>query len=311
MCRNGGVMKLDLALYHDNSFLCYERGIATVALWLKRNFEMMFMDVWDFSILFNDKEEKNVGQLVYPGEWNLEKYLSQYHGIQVNQEKFTSADELFLTLADQINIHKPVMVDEDWLVTGIDEEKTEVHLYIIHSSKFISVSYEEFSRGIKGMGINEYVTFEIVGEEIPGIEPDFMITHTKERLHSDKSRKPGYEQVKEFAEIFCVAFDYSLELQDAEDVYEAPIVKNILDVSRGRKLFRMTLEYISRMAQADLFTEVRQRLETAENKWLFIMSLFIKAYHASRFRNAARMKVYQNIKDVVADEKFIYDFFNN
>ncbi|MBN2531400.1 MAG: hypothetical protein JXB88_00840 [Spirochaetales bacterium] len=303
-------MKLDIELYHDNSFLCYERSIATVALWLKRNFEMMFMDVWDFSILVDDKEKRNVGQLIYPGEWNLEKYIKKYHGIQVNNIKFTSNNSLLETIVSEINGNIPVMVDDDWLVTGIDEEKKEVHLFIIHSSQPVIIPWEEFTRGIKGNGIKEYFTFEITGDESTCVDPDYMFEHTKERVCSLESGKPGYEQVKEFAEIFYVAFDYSTELKDAEDVYETPIVKNILDVSRGRKLFRMTLEYISRIAHTGLFTGVQKRLETAENKWLFIMSLFIKAYHAGNFENATRMKIYRNIKDVVDDEKNIYGFFN-
>lgn len=284
--------------------MCYERAIATAALWLNRNFEMMFLDMWDFSIHHNDKGTEGVGILINSGNWNLEEYIERYHGIRVTKKKIDDQYDFFNDMISEISSKRPVLFDDDWLVIGYDTKEKGVHVYIIHDSRLVYFPWEEFIPGKK-----EYVTFKLYGDEVREINPLYAKEHTKERILKTGNKKNLYEQIKEFAEIFYVAFDYALEIKDAVDIYEAPIVKNILDLSRGRKLFGLTLRYLNKLNNTVVYDRILDKLESAENKWLFIMSLFIKAYHSQSFGEDTRIKVYRNIKDVVDDEKSIYEYF--
>ncbi len=300
-------MILNVGLYHDSSFLCYERGIATIALWLKRKFEMMFLDVWDFRLVRAVNGGSGmIGDLICPGEWNIEQYIERFHSIRMFRCNYQSELELRHVVLSQIQEQIPLMVDEDWLVYGINDVSGYVSLYCIHSSEPMAISWEQFVNGINGKGIREYFTFKLCNDEISLIEPAFVIQHTRERLL--RYNQSLQNDIKEFAEIFYTTFDFD-EIKSCVDIYEAPLVKNVLDVSRGRKLFRMALQYVDAMNSTDTFRHISTVLESTENKWLFIMSLFVKSYYAQSFDDNMRIKIYKHLKELIPEEKIVWDYF--
>lgn len=295
-------MRLGIELYSDSSLYCYERGIISASLWLKRNFEMMFMDAWDFSVFTDlESEKNNIGILVNPGEWNIEYYLKKYHGIEVNKKKYQSDYSSFLEEVNfEIDKGRPVLIGEDFLVVGTDIKNKIISAYRIRNNLFVEMPFWELKEED-----HEYVTFEMVSDDVSDMDSKYLLQYTQERISKVTNSKFIFNQIQEFAEIFYVAFDIS-EIKNALDIYETPIVKNILDVSRGRKLFVTTLKYVDGLCRTNIFDSLCTSLNDAENRWLFIMSLFIKAYYTSSLSESERLKIYRCIKDAAAYEKSIF-----
>lgn len=171
----------------------------------------MFLDTWDFRLLRGNKESRAAGDLLDPGQWEIEHYVKEFHGIEVTKKPYRGSTDILSEISRQIQNQKPVMVDEDWLVYGIDELQDCIGLYIIHSSRPALLSRELFLKGFNGKGITGYTAFDKSSRKKHDIHPQFIIGHTREQLK--KHNKPIHDMIKEYAEIFFMAFDFAAEIK--------------------------------------------------------------------------------------------------
>lgn len=291
-------MKLDLKLYDDRRMFCYERAIVSVMMYFCRNYQYMFLYTLDFT--FDDNEKLLVGNRMGSGNWKCEDLLEEHHGVllHTNTKHDTDISIFTQTIMSELKNNRPVFVEEDILITGMSESMPEFNVYKINNSTQDMVGantlYQESG---------DFLTFEIVGKDISDVDIKYVI----DSLWIKNSVERYTQSIKKFADCFLNCFDMKAESEDAGQFDEIPIVKNIIEVGRGRRLYKMLLEFVDQISHTQLFTDICSMLIDVENRWLMVTSKLMHAYYTGTFREKDKVLIYNQLIEIADYEDLLME----
>lgn len=260
-------MKLEVHLVNESGMDCVEIEYATVAKYLGRNYELMFIDAWGFEVAeqmkvrlarFSEEEKKElmkrykdtIGNRLSVGDIEIEKYLQQYHGIKVNKSTTKELTHVIHIIKEQIDKGMPVAMWFDqhympWtkeirkegplryagrmMIHGYDDEKKLFYCLDIHGRMEGQVMpFAVFEEFLNAQEEFTYDTFELTEKRtVPTIEEFFA--HVIAKIQGEQVGHPNMFQHMQW---FADYVESSLNME------------NEIAVSQGRRTMPNTPTHI-------------------------------------------------------------------
>ncbi len=286
-------MILNIPLIKLSEMFCEEAASASIATWLNRNYEMMYVDALRFKFDYDAAVKTGfIGDKLFSGLDISEMYknLEFYHGITAR-------------LANDIDYFKVVeILEEKKSPVGLgiparycDFSQTEQSLYLllvgydegcfycydIHSGE-PDVKRLPFSSVAKAQenGDALYVVYEVNETKDRNLSLHTFVEHFKPWHYTN-----NYDIKKQMlllAECIKSFMDISVETAGYANYFDAPIFLGIVNVMRSRKLMSNMFQYVYSVTgdqNADIIAYYLADISRAWKKiWAMLQKLYLKKY---------------------------------
>lgn len=309
--------RLEIIVKYDNTFNCLENLIVSVAKWLGYNYEMFFLDCWEFNYSKNDK----IGNAIKLNEMCGYDYLEIYHGLKMEYYEIGNlADKMSClnSIKEQISKKIPVIVGMNpywcpWfiekyqkinsrhacLILGMDKENNLDLVDIQYANNGYTLSYNDFIYGSL-----YYIIFKPLNKSNVNINiRDIINNHIL-----NKDFVGMFLQLKSFLDdINNLDFDKEIEGYENNPT-GAPIFKNIYKISQSRRKFSASLMYLNKYLPNDsnLLNILSDKMKCVGEQWLSIFGMLCKAYYSINRRDKIKERIVEKITDVIKEEERIF-----
>ncbi|OAB44753.1 non-ribosomal peptide synthetase [Paenibacillus glacialis] len=261
-----------------DSLSCTEMEIASLAGWLKRDFEFMFANSWNFaydSSLSDQVSECLSTDLVY--DYIL---LEEYHGMSFEEKKLLTNKEILADIVKDLSQGKPILVilkasaipwDGGYLnpnneryhvatITGITEDhQTLICTDSWYNKYAIRLSVTDFQKAY-----STHYSLELTREE--SLFTNWQTIVQKHVLTIRNDVNP-FQQMRDFALAVRNHTDLVGELRGHKSWADAPLSKTIINISIGRILFSNILKLLIKKNNIWLLEQIIEKLEEASYQW--------------------------------------------
>lgn len=314
-------MLLEINLQQKQGMSCEESGLATVSLWLKRRYEMIFSQNWNFKLTEpNPQVPGSIGRRIVVEKGDIFQLIEQYHGIRTTRHFMVHSPEIFEVASREIKAGFPIAVIFDYqylslvppkkrmaqfrnfpmLVIGIDHSRQNVYCLDIHFlKKVIVLSFENFCQGYAG-----FMTFSVIGDE-KTVDWREVIQWNTDRLIKDQT----FDALRTLSRLITESLDFSIENEkEFIDNVEPVISEKITTVYNSRFLFSQTLAYLIDFQKAPILGQFQDGFMKLSSQWLSVWSILTMAFrqrelNVQRDFEAQMRKVSQKILDIAGLEE--------
>ena len=282
-------MKIDINPIDYKFSNCFEAILANIAFWKNRNFELMYVNEWDFKYKLQNKDIANPLGNSLDSFCDKRNPLWHYHGIKFTQYESSSFDNLVEIIINQILI-KPITVRIDtfffsWdksynkhhnlnhiiFVNGIDIEKEILYctdpFYRICD---IEVSFDCFIKGYTG----KYGIFEFENDISETIDGRIIIKNLVDSLFINKV----FDSIRLFASELSKIETLSNELKGYKEGWQTPLYYNISEILNSRKRVPILLSFVAKKYNYREFIDFEKELYLISKKWDMLKDLILKMF---------------------------------
>jgi hypothetical protein len=304
-------MKIEIVRKKD--MFCLETALSTICNYFDIPYQMLFARTWGYDY---QGEDLCIGNNISIIDWELRDNIKQFGIIEevitevnadnleyirnaVKQGKLAIVS-MDMTKFNEMNGTSYVGLYAPYLLCSYDREFVAYDLHYTH--KKISMSDEVFMCACR-RGL-------LYGAEKQ--KASFNFNYNIKELHRILiPSKPDFEKIEHLAKLFAsgvVDLEYETkDLAEGEAPVEAPIIRKIETLSRGRNLFSLYLEYINSMITEIDIAEVCGKTSYWAGKWNLIKVILIKAYYKKDFSQDVMKKVALILYDIARGEKELYE----
>lgn len=311
----------DIQFINDSDYTCLEKIVATIANAYQRNYEMVFMNYWNFRFKSRESaDNQKIGERIVVRRDRITEQLLQYHGIRAIPESRCNAAKLLECITTELAAGRLVSLKFDqyylpWateknrtvlrsrgslIVTGIDQRG--VHCIDVHGSKRQEVlPLDCFELGCVTTD-GGLVRFLPVHDEVIEISWDEVV----ESLVRQITETNMYDQIRSFAEAIGQDVDFFKESDQAVDIENITLIKRFKDVCRSRMLFSKTLHYLALLPiNQEIATEIlhyEEKFLQISSMWRLIYSTIVKAFYLQRLGSELSAATEQRVREAAAAE---------
>ncbi len=283
-------MLLDIKPLHGSGYNCLEDLLASTAVWLGREYMLMFERCWDFEYQPQGDSSDLLGERIFEGADHYWTSIEKYHGITgVWYENEENPWEL---ITQEIHESRPMVINIDafWipqahtyqvqhqnhfiLATGYDDTKKEV-FYI---DPYLSNNLNTISLDILSKSGANYVglVFEAENRGIFNwqevIRESLFWTSRKKDDGSD-----CFNSIRQFADEVECSLNIENEIKGYKFESIIPLFFNLFSIGSNRFKYGRFIYYIAECFQLKDLTPVRKRFEKLAWDWYEIRSILMKA----------------------------------
>lgn len=278
-------MFLDLKLEQKHEMFCEEAIMASVAVWFKRRYEMIFSQSWNFKIREEDPEYPGYfGSRILLTSGDQLQLLERYHGIRTIYHDVSDFAGILNIANEQITAGFPIVVwinydyvplipekirlseSFPFLIAGVDDVHQNVYCLDVHYvKKIFPLSFENFAKAFSGC-----VTFELAHDEMSNIDWRQIIKFNTEALRENDS----FNLMKEFSRQVPY-LDQPRGINGRSDIRE--VIEKLKLIYRSRIVFSDALAYLIENHQAQALLERQKRLKELANQWYLAWGCLSKA----------------------------------
>ncbi len=324
-------MLLDIKLIKTTSMYCPESAAASVSTWLNRNYEMMFCRMWGFDFLQEDPGFPGViGKRITAGfnEVDMLKLYKIYHGITTNVQQIKHINVVD-KIKHELKKGMPVGVflhNHEYCFQGADTVQNPVSGFILiigqENDTFIyldignnilntkSLPTKNFLKSEPDMKDNRYILlcFSVVGNEQKEVTfKDFFLNFKKNIVN----QKNAFESMRSLAECIGTKLNLDYERCDIKEIYYIPLLYNIMQVLRARKLLSSTLNYIWRKTDNAFVYDLAMEFMWIGGEWNLIWNLLNKSYYIQELSNdklqKLQLRIANKINEIASNEELLVD----
>jgi hypothetical protein len=313
----------------DDPF-CLEDSIATYAHWIGRDYELMFMNSWDFNYALPDETNSSlIGERIFFDDNNnasqsFSQLLENYHGIKLSRLNSNSIQEEILNTQSELIAERPLLLVADvfWCPWAIGFQKYHgSHVYLINGlddqiagflcvdcfnlTSFLSLPLINFMKGRTNLG-----RFTIFDE--PVINPDDIINSVymiATKLLGGEKTANSFNHMRELANEINQNFDIRRELGGQTAYQNTFLWKGIFEIALRRTKFALLLKYISKKfsSREDFYLEMSLHFKESMFMWYKILSMLGKIFLINKPDTDIIRRLASSIKDVADyEEKLAY-----
>lgn len=303
---------------HDESLNCILDLVWSLSSWWGRNYELMFVEAWDFPFVMPDANaSRTMGERFIMDPLKFYKSLEHYHGINADWTNFDipspTIPVILPIVKRELAEGRPVAIGINsfycpwdigyqqhhsihfFLAIGLDE----TNMYCVdgfYNKQSIPISMEELTQGCLGC-----VTFAITHDELKDIDWKNILESIVTRLQDANGGNNAFMAMERFNDEMLTSMDLNTEAQGEEFFWNTPLIRKLLEISRGRRQLAKTLQFIANRYNVTPLTGISQRMEKAGWRWDTVRSLLMKA---SMMPNPTPplCKAAEKIREAVADE---------
>ncbi|QOT00743.1 C39 family peptidase [Brevibacterium sp. JNUCC-42] len=294
---------------------CIEDVITSIARWLTRNHECMFVESWKFTFEPNENPTNRLGdQLIIPSN-NFLALLQQYHGIQGTVYHTQMEDEMYEIIQTELTSGFPIVATMNSFWVPWDKNYQKEHT--IHSFMIVGINSETrdlyctdpyfmqrevlLSRTNFIKGYKHLTTFSLVHDE--QINPEQVIGELAERLSTEMQVGKSFSDMEKFADVLLKTFDLQRETEGYDKNFDdIPLINNLADIANGRLQYAHLLSFISSHYYPNLQPFVEE-MKKVGNNWNVIRGIVIKMHLTKRSTDTILEKLSSKIIEVSQDEK--------
>lgn len=294
---------------------CFEAILANIAVWDKRNYELMYINEWNFKFnLLKEGVANRLGNSLN-SFCDIRNTLYFYHGI-----KFTQYECLdFANLIDIINqqlLSKPITVRMDtfycpwdksyrkhhnvnhiFFINGIDNDRRTIFctdpFYLIQDEK---ISFEDFAKGYN----NQYGIFEFEDDNSKSMDGGRLIENILISLINNKT----FEKIRFFAKELKKIKSLSNELEGFQEAWQAPLYYNIAGIANSRKRIPVLIVFIANNYNCKELISCSDELYSISLKWNSLKDLILKMFILDNI-SETKSRIVNNLEDIANREEEI------
>lgn len=309
---------------------CIESAAASIAAWRDRNYEMMFSRTWGFDILPEDPAFPGViGKRITAGfiEDDILKPLEIYHGLRVGFNKAEGIDFLYNEILRELKEGMPVGIyfDESYLpwkgkkgdipgfllIVGYEGQQVLYCLDIHNGYADIKSLPVEclLNLGNDSTDFLFYYTFSLVNDERRNIDYyDFLLNFRK----CKSLNKNPFESMRYLAAYIAENMDYTREKCNANDIYYVPLLLNIMQLIRARKLMASSADYIWKITKNPLLHNLNKDFLEIGYEWHQVWNKLFKLFYIHEDNTEEKIKIAKKITKIAEkEERLINEIVNN
>ncbi len=320
-------MLLDIKLIKTTSMFCIESAAASVSTWLNRNYEMMFCRMWGFDFLKEDPNNPGViGNRITAGfnDADMFELYRHYHGININVWQVKHIDvvdkiisELQKEMPVAVLLKKQYLPWFNWdqnpisgfiLIIGYEKDTflyLDIHNNILDIKPIPMVNFLESKLDTKDSGYTLFF-FSVVGNEKKQVTlKDFLSNFKKSMVNREKA----FDSMRNLAECIRIKLDLNLEKGSINNPYYVPLLFNIMEVLRARKLLSSTLNYIGTKTNNDYLNNLAMEFLWIGGEWNSIWNLLNKSYYIQELGSdklqKLQLKIANKISEIANNEELL------
>ncbi|MCX8131999.1 MAG: AMP-binding protein [Clostridia bacterium] len=285
----------DIIPLHEDTRNCYEDLIASLASWLGRDHQMLYLKDWDFE--FDETKGDLLGKCLSPKSDLSTRIdlLHKYHGIKLTEQNCKDAKEALKLIRNEICEGRPVAINLDifwcpWFqvayqqyhgqhfctINGIDSND---NLFCIDSSP---MNYGDFLPKEHFLnGFNKYMLTMSVDEDtshLTGSWQDIL----RERISYMYEKVNGFntfEQMINFSKALENCNDIEQEIREFmdTDVFFSHIFVQLQQLYRNRIHFGESLAYLGKKNKIGILEKYASDINRIGFIWNSIYGFIIKA----------------------------------
>lgn len=304
-------MKIEIVRKKD--MFCLETAFSTICNYFDIPYQMLFAQTWGYDY---QGEDLCIGNNISLIDWQLRDKIKQFGIIEEVIPEDNAENLVYIRTAvkqgklaivsmdmakfNEMNGTSYTELYSPYLLCSYDGEFIAYDLHYTHEK--ISMSNEVFMYACR-RGL-------LYGTETQKVSFNFKY-NIKELYKTLIPSKPNFEKIEHLANLFAsgvVDLEYETkDLTEGENPTEAPIIRKIETLSRGRNLFSLYLEYINGMITEIDITEACGKISYWAGRWNLIKVILIKAYYRKDFSQNVMRKVALILYDIARGEKELYN----
>ncbi len=274
------MLYLDIKLEQAQEMFCEEALLATVSIWLKRRYHMIFSRFWSFKLLpVNPNNSAAIFDRIFIEYNDYASLLEQYHGIRLTFIQTERTEDIISIAYRELKKGFPIAVNFNdkyypWtpenrqgesfyypcLVTGISDDNEGIYCIDIHDFKKPAIIPKDiFIKAYK-----DCVTFSIADDEKNDIDWRTVIKSNTSSLLENNS----FESIREFSKLVANPDNYALEINGTGNLCE-----KIKYIYHSRYFFSHFFTYLINYHNAHVLSECRDRFIFLSNQWLSLWGL--------------------------------------
>lgn len=251
--------------------------------------------------------EQAIGKRVSAGNPDVELMLEAFHGVKVVQKSAEDEnaywngilkqldkkipvdmwfDQYYMPWTKQMRKKAPLRYQGYMMINGYDPLTEQISCIDIHGTRQQeSMPLSTFQEFLHQHQRFQYTTYEICNEG-RFFDRNIFLTETLSRVY--EKNECGYDmfaKMRGFAEYVRELFDLQREIalsHETKGEIAAPThllcSKGLIEVSRMRNLFAVTLDYIATHENNDSFHTMSKKFKLLATKWQVLVSMIGKAY---------------------------------
>lgn len=311
----------------DDTFNCFENFIKGIANYEKTDYELMFVNAWQFGFnSANKNKDEKIGQRIYSYNETAFDDLKKYNGfstefIKTNTETVNQALNI---IQSELKENRPVMIGINgyWMpwdqrykkkvYPGDGEYKKGVrrlHHYLlatgINLSEEIIYCYERLTEKTEKLDFENYTNGCGPCVKYSIDKSNLELINWKETIYNACNNlflKNTFEQMDNLALEIENLTDFQTELEGYEENHFAnPILNSVYSVGRARRQFAISIEYLVEKYNATILEGVADQIIEFANQWYILKQLLNKLSFDTR--NKSKMKYIAEKIRGIADEE--------
>lgn len=299
-------MLLNVKMLHDNNRNCFQDIVATMAFYLNRRYELIFLNSLYFSFdkhVFDctsslGKALSNI-QNIESNQAEMSKLLADHHGMQTDVYAGIEFNEAAQLIKENIYKFKiPVVLSMDCFWVPHNPNYQDIHSWhpiIINGfcEDFQSFYFTDPYFGKKDMilpkdhimegFLKKAIVYKKTKEQYHNMDWKCYITKSINKLYSKSNTLDAFQQMELFAD--CIensnTFKNEAEESDVKHFWLIPLFTNLRDIAFGRKLYANFLAFISEIADNELLSYYALKVKSLGEEWDVIRGIVTKGLISS------------------------------
>jgi hypothetical protein len=293
---------LEISLDHDNTLGCFEKMLATIAIWLDREYCLMSSDSWNFGYKVEPDSDETLGDRLYIDFERITEVTEKYLGISLNYHDGLDIQNLTKILHDEIPNGRPVCVAVDSFTCDWHpwfNQKHVNHYYLVidqtSDEQYVckdpmyGITFKKQPTEISIHSIN-FFSFDISNQYEGLVAWDRVINYSLERLYAPEQEYLGLGAMIRFGEDIAKLSSLEREVAGYSVLRMAPLFFKLHHIHLFRKKFARIMEYLAGTNHSMELLQHSKQMRLISDKWENIENLLMKAVYSRNPTSFSRIR---------------------
>lgn len=287
---------------------CYEKAVATIASYIKRNYEMSFCELWKFDFNPNQQSFEAIGDkiLIKLESQRIQNLLKEYHGIEFKNLTVDN-NEVCNIAYNEIGKGNVILTEMKtphflWdenksevkggyttllLVTGFSNQNESFSCIDLHNNRCGEIEKDLFLNSC-----NNCTIYDVVGEDISNLSYKYKLQDIINTFYKSNYYDNSIAAMYDLANIVENSLDIKSEVNGIDVFNHSQLISNFDLLMRTRGLFSLTVKFIAEKYQVNPLIDIYKKFNVASNLWSMASKVCIKAYYSGKdIRNIVSEKI--------------------
>lgn len=301
----------------SENFTCIDAVIVTMALYMKSNYELMFLGSWGFEYKPKKRNADTFGEKIFFGfKLRTREAISLYHGINLNWCAVDCFEQLLDKIKNQLNFKMPIgifidsfycpwnpayskfHIDHYCLVVGYDELTNELICIDAYFSKTpLNLPIENLKNGYK-----EFISFSKKEQTRKTVSLKDILYENLFTMENKTYYEAEFYNMFLFADDIFLFLDINKEVEKFNgDIQNSLLFRQINSIAKYRNKFAISLRHLANNYKQKDLEFIANEMDDIGNQWNTVNLLLFKLFYTKK--ELIKLKISELIKCLAKKEK--------